>query len=48
MMLQKLEYIHLNPVKPGFVDEPEHWRYSSARNDQGKPGLVEVATSWRL
>ena len=38
MMLQKLEYIHQNPVKRGFVDEPEHWRYSSARNYAGMPG----------
>jgi putative transposase len=47
MMLQKLEYIHMNPVKRGFVDEAEHWRYSSARNYQGKPGLIDVKTSWR-
>lgn len=32
MMVQKIEYIHRNPVKRGYVDEPEHWRYSSARN----------------
>jgi hypothetical protein len=37
MMLQKLEYIHLNPVKRGYVDEPVHWRYSSARNYAGRP-----------
>ena len=30
--LQKLEYIHYNPVKSGFVERPEHWKYSSARN----------------
>jgi putative transposase len=47
MMVQKLEYAHMNPVKRGFVDEAEHWRYSSARNYLGKPGLIEVATSWR-
>jgi REP-associated tyrosine transposase len=47
MMLQKLEYIHLNPVKRGFVDEAVHWRYSSARNYHGMPGLIEVATNWR-
>jgi len=29
---EKLEYLHNNPVRKGFVDEPEHWRYSSARN----------------
>jgi len=30
MMLQKLEYLHNNPVKRGLVASPEHWRYSSA------------------
>ncbi|HEY9165412.1 MAG TPA: transposase [Candidatus Kryptonia bacterium] len=29
---QKLDYLHLNPVRKGFVDRPEHWLYSSARN----------------
>jgi len=29
---QKLGYLHANPVRKGFVDHPEHWRYSSARN----------------
>jgi putative transposase len=47
MMLQKLEYIHHNPVKRGYVDDPLHWRYSSARNYAGMPGLVEVITNWR-
>jgi len=32
MLVQKIEYIHYNPVKRGYVDLPEHWRYSSARN----------------
>jgi len=27
---QKLDYIHMNPVRKGLVREPEHWRYSSA------------------
>ncbi|HYJ04640.1 MAG TPA: transposase [Chthoniobacterales bacterium] len=30
MMHQKLEYLHNNPVKRGWVVAPEHWRYSSA------------------
>ncbi len=29
---QKINYIHYNPVKAGFVDRPEDFRYSSARN----------------
>jgi REP element-mobilizing transposase RayT len=46
MLRQKLEYIHFNPVKRGYVDEPMHWRYSSARNYAGLPGLVDVVTDW--
>jgi REP element-mobilizing transposase RayT len=46
MMRQKLEYIHNNPVARGYVDDPLHWRYSSARNYAGQPGLVEVVTDW--
>ncbi len=42
MMREKLDYIHYNPVKRGFVDLPEHWRYSSARNYQGMEGLIEI------
>ncbi|MGH7983482.1 MAG: REP-associated tyrosine transposase [Candidatus Udaeobacter sp.] len=30
IMLQKLEYLHNNPVKRGLVASPEDWRYSSA------------------
>jgi len=29
---QKMEYMHHNPVRKGFVELPEHWKYSSARN----------------
>jgi REP element-mobilizing transposase RayT len=32
---QKLNYIHQNPVKKGFVTKPEHWYHSSARNYAG-------------
>ena len=46
MMWQKLEYIHMNPVKRGYVDDPMHWRYSSARNYAGQEGLIEVVTDW--
>ena len=46
MMRQKLEYIHQNPVKRGYVDEPTHWRHSSARNYAGLPGLFPVKTEW--
>ena len=42
MLIQRLEYIHQNPVKRGYVDLPEHWRYSSARNYMGQEGLIPV------
>ncbi len=41
-MSSVLEYIHFNPVKAGYVDVPEHWRYSSARNYMGRDGLIPV------
>ncbi len=47
MMRQKLEYIHRNPVVRGYVDEPTHWRYSSARNYAGLAGLLPVVTDWQ-
>ena len=46
MMRQKVEYIHRNPVERGYVDNPEHWRYSSARNYSGMAGLLEVCKQW--
>jgi REP element-mobilizing transposase RayT len=47
MMLQKIEYIHMNPVQRGYVDDPVHWRWSSARNYLRPPGVIEVLTDWR-
>jgi putative transposase len=46
MMRQKLEYIHQNPVRRGYVDKPEDWRYSSARNYAGHAGLMSVTMQW--
>jgi len=42
MIDQKLEYLHYNPVVAGYVESPEHWLYSSARNYFGKEGLLEI------
>ncbi len=47
MLVQKLEYMHFNPVKRGYVDRPEDWRYSSARNYLGQESLIEICTDWR-
>jgi len=46
MMWQKLEYIHNNPVKRGYVDDPLHWRHSSARVYAGRVGLIDVVRDW--
>ena len=46
VLLQKLDYIHQNPVKRGYVDAAEHWRYSSARNYAGQEGLIEIRKAW--
>lgn len=44
MMREKLEYIHANPVKRGYVNLPEHWRYSSASSYMSLGGLIELDT----
>ncbi len=46
MMRQKIDYIHQNPVKRGYVDKAEYWRYSSARDYLGQQGLLEVCRQW--
>jgi putative transposase len=43
MLRQKVNYIHNNPVKRGYVDDPAHWRYSSYRNYMGEAGLLPVS-----
>ena len=42
MMISKIEYIHENPVKRGYVDEATHWRYSSARDYEDMDGLIGI------
>lgn len=42
MVRETLDYIHINPVKRGYVDHVDQWRYSSARNYAGEAGLVEI------
>lgn len=41
-LLQKLNYIHNNPVKAGIVSTPEHYLFSSARIYAGLEGELEV------
>lgn len=43
MLLQRLHYIHNNPVEAGFVSRPEDWRYSSAHDySGGTQGLLDL------
>lgn len=45
MWWQKVEYIHNNPVRRGWVELPEHWRYSSASEFVlGKASVLAVDT----
>jgi putative transposase len=41
---QKIDYIHHNPVRIGWVDKPEDWVYSSARNYLELDALMEIDT----
>ena len=41
-MEQKLNYIHNNPVEAGFVENPEDYYLSSARDYAGKQGLLPI------
>ncbi|MFH0895362.1 MAG: transposase, partial [Bacteroidota bacterium] len=40
--MQKLTYIHNNPVKAGIVHLPEHYIYSSASFHKEGKGLLEI------
>jgi REP element-mobilizing transposase RayT len=46
MLRQKLAYIHDNPVKRGYIADPTHWRYSSARNYAGLSSLIDIDSNW--
>lgn len=39
---QKLNYIHINPVKAGLAEKPTDWVYSSAKDYDGQQGLLEI------
>jgi len=45
--VEKLKYLHRNPVVRGLVDKPENWLWSSYRNYLfGEVGRVTVESSW--
>ncbi len=39
---QRLVYIHQNPVRAGWVEAAEHYRYSSAIDYVGGKGLLDI------
>ena len=45
--VEKLRYIHRNPVVRGLVAKPEDWKWSSYRHYQtGMRGTVEIESEW--
>ena len=45
--VEKLRYIHRNPVKQGLCDRPEDWQWSSFRHyATGTEGRVEIESEW--
>ena len=45
MLTQKIEYLHYNPVKRGYVENPEDWLHSSARYfSTGEASLVKMTS----
>jgi len=45
--IEKLRYIHRNPVRRGLVSSPEDWPWSSFRHYvSGIDGLVEIESQW--
>ena len=45
--LEKLRYMHRNPVVRGLVKEPEEWAWSSFRHHwTGEIGAVEIESQW--
>ena len=45
--IEKLRYIHRNPVKRGLAERPENWKWSSfAHHATGVEGPVEIESQW--
>ncbi len=45
--IEKLRYMHRNPVKRGLVAKPEDWPWSSFRHyATGEIGMVEIESQW--
>lgn len=47
-LVEKLRYMHRNPVTRGLVELPEHWEWSSFRHYlSGESTIVEIDSGWR-
>jgi len=45
--VEKIRYIHRNPVRRGLVEQPDQWRWSSFRQyAYGVDGPVEIESQW--
>jgi len=45
--VEKLRYIHRNPVRRGLVERAEDWLWSSFRHYlTGEEGVVEIGSHW--
>jgi putative transposase len=45
--VEKLRYLHRNPVTRGLVARPEDWPWSSFRHyTSGESGTVEIESQW--
>jgi len=45
--VEKLRYMHRNPVKRGLIEKPEQWPWSSFRHYvTGEAGAVEIESHW--
>lgn len=42
VLKQKIDYIHLNPVRKGYVKTAEEWIWSSARNYAGMGAKIDI------
>lgn len=46
-VIEKLRYMHRNPIKRGLVAKPEDWPWSSFRHyATGTEGAVEIESAW--
>jgi putative transposase len=45
--IEKLRYMHRNPVRRGLAEKPEDWPWSSFRHySTGEVGAVEIESQW--